>query len=522
MATDQIKKGILSGAAILAVSSFLSRILGMLRDRVIAAKFGTSADIDAYFAAFRVPDFIYNLVIVGAFSTAFVPIFTAFLAKNSHQEAFRVVNTIINLTLIVLFVILGLVFFLVPSLSFLLGNFSVDQKKLTIDLTRILLLSPLFFGLSNVFSGVLNSYKKFFVYSLAPIIYNLGIIGGAFFLAERFGIYGVAYGVVVGALGHFLIQVPSVFKLGYRYRLTIKIEEGVKKIGILMLPRIVGLGMTQLNLLFTTIIASYLASGSITIYNFANNLQSFPLGIFGISFAFSIFPFLAETAAKNDFVNFKDHLAKTFGRIVYFLLPLTALMWLLREQIVRLILGSGYFTWEATRNTAETLGYFTFSLLASALIALLARAFYALQNTKTPVVISVFCMVVNISLSLFLGHKIGVIGLALAFSISTILQFVILFFALRQEINGFISAKLQQRILKLFLFSLLILILGKTGLYLTNLLLDLKTFLGVFLETALVIMIGAGLYFVLTLYFKDPEAIYVIKYLNNFKKNKLK
>ncbi|MBU1166854.1 murein biosynthesis integral membrane protein MurJ [Patescibacteria group bacterium] len=499
------KTGIFAGGLVLALSSFASRILGVLRDRIIASKFGATGDLDAYFAAFRIPDVVYNLLILGAFSSAFIPIFTSYLAKGKKKEAFEIASTILNLTLIIILLVLGLVLIFTPSLVSVLGGFSTEQKELTVNLTRLLLLSPILFGLSNIFSGILNSFKKFVAYAFAPIIYNLGIIFGAYFLSAEYGIYGVVIGVIIGALGHLLVQIPSAVKLGFRYKPVLKLHRDVVKIGHLMLPRIFGLGMMQINLLVITVIASNLSEGSLTVFNFANNLQSFPIGIFGISLAVSSFPFLSEAASTNNSSLFQKHFTNTFGRICYFIIPVSLLMWLLREQIVRLVLGAGEFSWEATQLTSLSLGYFTFSLFAAALIALLARSFYAIQNTRTPVIISIVSMVVNIAGSLILSQKMGVAGLALAFSIATILQFLLLFIFLKLEMVTLHLKKLANRVLVIIVSTAIMGLVAWVLLGFTNNIFDLRTFMGVFMEASLVTIGSLLVYGFMTYIFRDEE-----------------
>lgn len=502
---------IFKGAILLGVSSLLSRFLGVLRDRIIASEFGISGEIDAYFAAFRIPDFIFNLLVLGALSSAFVPVFTHYLSKNK-KEAFSIANSLLTLTMILLIVISVVVFIFTPFLVQFLGlGFDDSKKKICVDVTRILLLSPIFFGISTIFTGILNSFKKFFLCSLAPILYNIGIIVGALFLSKYFGIYGLSIGVIAGAFLHALIQLPGIIKVGFKYRFQVKLLEGVKRIGTLMLPRTIGLGAMQLNLFIITVLATLLPEGSVAIFNYANNLQSFPVAVFGFSFATSSFPFLAEAISKNNQALFQMHFQKTLVRILYFIVPISIIMLVLREQIVRLILGAGKFTWEATLLTSETLGYFSVSLFASALVVYLARTFYALQNTKTPVIVSLISIALNIALSYFLSSIYGVKGLAIAFSITTILQSVFLILLLKKEVHYLNLRKILKRIVVIFFASGIILLISSLLLRSTKNIFDLTTFIGVLLESSFVFIFSCLIYFLITLFFKDQESLLIFR-----------
>jgi putative peptidoglycan lipid II flippase len=337
-------------------------------------------------------------------------------------------------------------------------GFAGEKFELTVGLTRIMFLSPLFLGLSSVLGGVLQSFKRFFVYSLAPIFYNIGIILGALFLVPKLGIYGLAWGVVGGAMMHMLVQLPTVFSLGFRYRLIFNLyDKNIRKIAVMMLPRTMSLAISQINLVVITIIASTLASGSLTVFNFANNLQAFPIGIFGISFAVAAFPTLSSVAffRKKIVQNFSS----TIRQILFFIVPSTVLLLTLRAQIIRVIYGTGNFNWEDTVMTIDTLGFFSISLFAQACLPLLVRMFYARHNSKTPFIVGLVSVGVNIALSLILPKIVtcrevmnsagdvynhcapmGVTGLALAFSLANIINFALLWVMLRIEL-GYMEEK---------------------------------------------------------------------------------
>lgn len=426
---------ITTAAALVAMSSLASRVLGVLRDRILAGKFSAGAVLDTYYAAFRIPDLIFNLVVLGALSAGFIPIFTQLIKKNNvdkdvskdeNKEAWLLVSNVLNFLLIALAVLslIGVIF--APTLTNLIApGFSEAQKIDTIALTRIMFLSPIFLGLSGIMGGVLQSFKRFLIYSLAPIFYNLGIIIGAVFFVNWWGISGLAWGVVLGAFMHFLIQVPSVRGLGFRYKTYISWrDKNLRKLAKMMVPRTMSLAISQINLVVITVIASGLSEGSLSAFNFANNLQAFPVGIFGISFAIAAFPVLSEQA--HNYKNLAAHFSQTVRQILFFVIPSTILIIALRAQIIRVVYGTGNFDWRATVMTMDTLGFFAISLFAQALIPLLTRVYYAKHNSKTPFYFGLVSIFINIVLSFYFGKLLGVAGLALAFSIASIVNLLLL------------------------------------------------------------------------------------------------
>lgn len=517
MAAKKSISKIVNAAFILAFASLISRLLGVIRDRIIASEFGASTLLDSYYAAFRIPDFIFNLLILGALSSAFIPVFTTYLSSKDKRKANELVHVVMTLTLIVLLVVIVIAFVAMPYIMGLVApGLSKEGMEIAIGLSRAMLFSPFFFGISNIFSGILNSYKRFTAYAFAPVLYNLGIIIGAYFLTEFYGIYGLVYGVVIGSFFHMLVQLPSVLKLGYRFRPMFYMHDGVKQIGMLMIPRTIGIGVMQLSLFVTTGIASTLQEGSISVFNLANNLQSFPVGIFGISIAVSAFPFLAEAISKNDSAAFKKQFSESFSRILFFIIPLSVLMWVLRIDIVRVFFGSGNFDWEDTLLTSDALAYFTIGLFASALVPLFARAFYAAHNTKTPVAISVISMVVNIVLSFALADSMGVPGLALAFSLASIIQCVLLLVFLRREIGMLSLEKVWGQLGKIILASLALLIVSILLYIFGESVLDLATFFGVFARAAMVTIGGAAMYVGILLLFKDEQIHAILENVKDF------
>jgi putative peptidoglycan lipid II flippase len=451
-------KTIGAAAIILTASSLASRFLGLIRDRLLASQFGASSNLDVYFAAFRIPDFVYNILIAGGVVVAFLPLFSEYFIKD-EKEAWDFTSNILNIFLFFLVAIslVGIVF--APILVKIIApGFSAEQSALAANLTRILFLSPIFLGLSSIFSGVLQYFNKFLAYGLAPIFYNIGIILGIIFLAPSMGILGVVLGVVVGAFLHFVIQVPAAVHAGFFYKAIFNIkDEKIKKVFLLMLPRTLGVAAPQINLMVVTAIASLLPAGALSIFTFANNLQQFPMGLVGIPFAMAAFPALSRAWAGQKKEEFNNHFYSAFKKILYVIIPLSVLIFIFRSQIIRLILRTGRFDENSAMLAAASLGLFSLGIFASSLIPLVLRGFFALKDTKTPTIISALAMILNVALSfgfVYLlsfpnffqslimnifsfgsGKSISVLGLPLAFSIDSILQFFLLLGLLSRKIR---------------------------------------------------------------------------------------
>jgi putative peptidoglycan lipid II flippase len=502
-----------SAAFVIAVAGVLSRVLGLLRDRILATQFGAGDTLDAYYAAFRVPDLIYNLLILGALSAAFIPVFTSLIAKDENEEAWELVNIFLTTALLFLLFVSGILAVFAPWLmKVITPGFSAEKMQGVVTLTRIMFLSPIILGISGIFGGILNSFKRFLIYSLAPILYNLGIIFGAIFLVKPFGIAGLAWGVVIGAFFHMAVQYPNVKMVGLEYfpRLNFK-NKNLRKVLTLMIPRTMGLAVTQINLLIVTIIASTLAAGSLAIFNFANNLQSFPLGIFAIPFALAVFPILSHHAAKDERDIFIQNFSKTFRQILFFIIPASILILVLRAQIVRIILGSGKFDWQDTIFTFQALGIFAVSLFAQSTIPLLARSFYALHNTRVPFFTGLVSEALNLGAALILSRYFGILGLVWAFSLASIVNMFLLIFILRSKLNELDDKKIISVVLKISVSALAAGLVAQLAKYLISSFVNLDTFVGVFSQMAFAGFFGIAVYFFLSYLFKLEEFHYLKK-----------
>jgi putative peptidoglycan lipid II flippase len=427
-------------AAIIAMAGIASRVFGFLRDRILAAQFGAGDTLDAYYAAFRIPDLLYGFLVLGALSAAFVPVFTEMYTQKKEEAAWEFALHSLHLLLFALtFLSVVAMIGIHPLMQWMVPGFSPEKQALTETLAKIMLLSPIFLGVSAIFGGVLVSLKRFILYSIAPIFYNIGIIFGTVFLTKFAGVDGLAWGVVLGAIMHMSIQYFDVRAFGFSYRFAWSEawrNASVRRVALLMIPRSLGMAINQISFVVVTIFASTLMSGSLAVFTLANNIQSIPLGLFGIAFSLAVFPSLSALASKQSDAEFFALFAKTFRRILFFVVPMSVLMIVLRAQIVRVILGSGHFDWHDTIATFGVLGILSVSLFAQSTIPLLARAFFAVQNTKTPLYIALVSEAIHIALMYALIEKYQINGLAIAFSLATIVNMILLYIFLRQRFRS--------------------------------------------------------------------------------------
>lgn len=424
-----------TAALIVGAASLASRLVGVLRDRVLASTFGAGDVLDAYYAAFRVPDFLYNLVILGALSAAFIPVFTEYLEQRGRGEAWRLAERVLSVVGAVMgLACLALVFVAPTLVPLTVPGFDPAKLELTVRLSRIMLLSTFFLALSAVMGGALQATRRFVAFALAPVFYNLGIIAGIILLVPNFGYIGLAWGVVAGAALHLITQATVALRLGLeRVPFPSFRHEGMRRILTLMAPRTAGLAITQINQVVILAIASTLAVGSVAVINLAANLQTVPVGIVAISFAVAAFPSLSRAASARDQAAFKSVLRSTARKIVFIILPVTAAFLILRAQIVRLVLGDGQFDWDDTIRTANVLGILAASMIAQSLVPLLARAFYALQDTWTPLWIGLVTEGANLGLALALREPYGILGLATAFSATAWIGLLLMWICLRMR-----------------------------------------------------------------------------------------
>ena len=429
---------LVNASLILTVAALASRLLGWVRLLVIGSQFGASRELDAYFAAFRIPDAIFQLVVAGALSAALIPVFSGYRAREQESEAWRLASSVINLVVIALAALSLLMAIFAPIVVPIVApGFDAPTTELTVRMTRVMLLSPVFIGMGAVVSGILNSYERFAVPAVAPLIYNLAIILAAIFLAPIMGVEGLAVGVAVGSLAHLVIQLPNLGSVGQRYDLTIGLRHpGVRKVAWLMGPRMLGLAAGQINFIVSTVLASGLPEGSITAYNYAFQLSQIPVGVLGVSVAVALFPTLSRDAALGRINEIRRQVAGSLRILVFLAAPLTAIMIVLAQPLAAVFFQYGLFGARSTERTADALVFFSIGLGGHIVVHVLTRAFYAMQDTRTPVLWAIIAVAINVPLMMLLVGPMGVAGLALSLSISAVLEVIGLVWALRRRIES--------------------------------------------------------------------------------------
>ncbi|MBI4099562.1 murein biosynthesis integral membrane protein MurJ [Candidatus Microgenomates bacterium] len=498
---------ILSAATVIAAAVLLSRILGLIKYRLLLSnQFGfTPADVGVFLAAFKLPNFLFDLIVMGALTTAFIPIFTSYLAKDKNDEANQIASTVLNISILA-FLALSLVFFVFtdPIIRLIAPGLTASEVDLVIPFTRIMLLGqtlPLILG--NFLTGILQSHKRFLVPALAPVVYNLGIIAGIFFLSPTLGLYGPVWGVVVGAIFFLLIQIPLSRHLKFVYRPIIKTSlAGVKDIGRLFFPRVAGLAFNQVNYLVTFSLSTLFGARGITIFSFAQQLEQLPVSLFATTISQAALPTLSEEREKDDqLATFKTTFLTSFHQILFLTLPAAAMLVVLRIPVVRLVYGASQFDWFATVDTGRTLAFLGLGLIGESLVNLLVRGFFAIHDSKTPVTIGAATVGLNIVLSivLILLFHVPVWGLALAAALADTTYAAILLVYFHRRVGRFALPDLLIPAGKMLLAATL----AGVFLYVPMKLLDQLVFdttrtIPLILLTGLACFTGLAVYFFLT------------------------
>lgn len=435
-------------AAGLIMGAFvISNLVSLVRQIVVLNAFGTSAEMDAFNAANRVSETLFNLVAGGALASAFIPTLTAFLAQEDRRGAWRLASAIANLILVILIAASLLTACFAPWIvrELLAPGFTSNPKqvKLTVDLLRLMLPSAVIFGLSGLAMGTLNSHQVFFIPALAPAMYQLGMILGVLFLSPRWGIYGLGFGVVLGAALHLLLQIPFLIRLGGRYYPTLGLEQpAVREVGRLMLPRLLGVAVVQLNFWVNTWIASHLPEGSVTGVVVAFTLMLMPQALIAQSIAVAALPTFSLQFARGQLEEMRTSLSASLRGVLLLSLPACLGLILLRKPLIVLLYQRGEFTSRSTELVAWALAWYAAGLVAHSVVEVLVRAFYAMHDTKTPVLIGAGAMALNVFFSLSfspLFARLGWMphgGLALANSLATALEMTGLILVMRKRLKG--------------------------------------------------------------------------------------
>lgn len=428
-------------AATLVMALFmLSRVTGLAREVIIGARFGTSAAYDAYLAAFRVPDLLFNLVAGGALGSAFIPVFTGCLTRRDLAGAWRVFSAVTNLVLILMTALAAAAAWLAPSLVrvLLAPEFTAAQQALTVELMRWMLISTVVFGVSGIVMATLNSFQHFLLPALAPVLYNVAIGAGAWFLAPQMGVHGLVLGVVIGAVLHLDVQLFGLWRYGARYYRTLGLaDQRVRTVIRLMGPRVVGLAAVQVNFWVNTLLASGLGAGRLSALNYAWLLLLLPQGIVAQGVATAAFPTFAALEARGERAELRRALSTTLSAVLFLAIPAAVglLMW--RTPLVRVLLERGAFTAESTALTATALAFYSLGLVGHSAVEIMARAYYALHDTRTPVIIGITAMGANIILSIVLRGPLNFAGVALANTLATTAEMLCMLWFLARRLQGF-------------------------------------------------------------------------------------
>ncbi len=531
--------GINEAALLLGGFAFLSQILGLVRDRTLASVIGAGPVLDTYYAAFRIPDFIYISIASLASVTVLLPFLINKIKGDDKSKAHFFLDNVFSAFMIFMIIASIIVAILIPYIArYIAPGFSPSQLHSLIITSRIMLLSPIFIGLSNLIGSVTQLFRNFFIFSLSPIFYNLGILFGILCFYPIFGVYGLAYGVILGAILHLLVQVPVVIKHGLFPRLTFKINwREIFEVTKLSIPRTLALSCNSLAFIFLIAMASTLKEGSISLFTFSFNLQSVPVGIIGISYSVATFPMLVKSFSMKDMDNFINNIIGAAKQIIFWSFPVISLIIVLRAQIVRVVLGVNTFTWVDTRLTAAAIALFIISLASQSLVLLFVRGYYAASKTKKPLVINVLSSIMIIVIAYVILYIFrtypgvldflegilrvrdvpGTIMLALpiAYAMGSLFNFFLIWGLFKKDFLKKGESMLLRTFLESLLGSVTMGLFAYISLNFFSGVFNLNTFLGIFSQGFISGFIGIS-FGVLVLYiFKNKELLDIIKALSH-------
>ena len=438
--TAIVLPGFARSASIVGLAFVASRVLGLIREIVMANRFGTSSEYDAYVSAFRIPDLLFLVVMSGAFGSAFIPVFGSFLARGDRDSANRLASSVITYTAIATVALGALAFIFADPLmrNVVAPDLPPDAMDLAIRTMRLLLVSPLLLGLGIAAKGILEAQNKFVLPALAPLLYNLAIVLAALFLAPGHGIDGVTAGVIIGAALHAAIQVPGLIVSGLRFRPSFSRKvAGLGEVGALLLPRVIGQAAFQINFLAVNAFASSAGDGRVSGLNYAWQMMMLPHGVLALSISTVLFPTMAQQFELGQIEQMKATLLRALKPLLFLIIPASVGLFEFGNAMFQTIFQTGSFTSESTRLAAEPLALLAAGLVFYGLVEVLARTFYAMKDTKTPVIAGIIIIVINIAISFAVVDRLGHVGLAMALSISTMIEALILMAVLRFRIGGF-------------------------------------------------------------------------------------
>lgn len=509
-----------AAALILGGAALVAKLLGLFRDRLLAAHFGAGDTLDAYYAAFQIPDLLYMMFLIGGASAAVLPVFLSY-ERRSRLDAERFIGN--------LFVILGVLGVVLIAASILLApwlialvapGFSGAKFALTVSLARLMMAGSLFLGVAGVLSSVLQAHHRFFAFALPAIVYNVGIIIGIVVFLPWLGPKGLALGVLLGGALQVLIQLPALSSIGFRFRPSFNLwDAGFRTVVSTSLPRVLALSMSQVTLILLASLASFFAAGSISVFKFASNLLYVPVGLFGVSYALAMFPKLSDASLSGEGEIFREHIVLGIRNILFWAIPIASIAIVLRAHLVRVILGSGAFDWQDTRLVAATFAILAVAIISESLLPLVLRAFYALGNTRSPLLWDMVgsCATIVFAIGftiLFVYHpsvlslaseilRIGdlfeprILAVALGFTLGSLLNLALLLGALSRVFRVRFGGSL--RIESAPVFSMLgASLLAGVAAYISLIpfpaLISTNTFLGIFIQGFVAGLVGIFVY----------------------------
>lgn len=509
--------GVNEAALLLGLFTFLSQIFGLVRDRLLATYLGAGTSLDLYYAAFKIPDFLYVSVATLAAITVMLPYLSERYGAGD-PDSVKKTKVFFSQVFTALFGFLGVLslvlFIAMPLLAHAIApGFSGSEYAHLVMMSRVMLLQPIIVGISNLFSSVTQMFRKFFVAALSPVMYNLGIIIGVIFFLPLFGTMGLAYGVVLGAVMHMAIQIPVLGFHGFIPKFVSDISwKDIKSIILVSIPRTIGLSVSSFTAVILTSLASTLATGSIAIFNLTNNMLNVPIGIIGISYSIASFPTLVKLFQQNERAKFADHIVEATRKIILLAAPITVLFIVLRAQIIRVILGAHSFSWNDTRIAAACLALFVIGMVCEALVYLLVRGYYAIGNTKTPLIWNFIGEIFTIILAIIFvwmfrtipafGNvfvtvlrlqgvpNLEILALPFAFSLGNILNFFTLWYMFVRDFPDAKTAPVWKTIFEATTASLALGLASYATLQITVFVFNQQTFWGIFMQGAVSALVG--------------------------------
>lgn len=510
------KKTFVGSVGTVSVATAFSRVLGLVREQVMAFYFGAGMVTDAFVTAFRIPNLLRDMFAEGALSASFVPIFKEKLVNEGKPNAFKLADIVITLILLVVGIIVLLGILAAPAIIYIIANgFTADPEKfnLTVNMTRIMMAYLLLVSLSALVMGMLNSLGKFGIPALSPALFNIGTVITVIALYHYLDtpIYTLAIGVIVGGVGQLFIQLPLLFKIGYRFRFCFSfLDEGVKKVVKLIIPIIIGLSASRINILVSTLVASFLVEGALSYLNYSYRLMHFPLGVFAVAIGTVTLPNVSEMVARKEYVNLNKTFNEAIGANFFVIIPSAVFLALMGFQVVELIYQYGAFDSIASERTSLALLHYSYGLIGFAAVRVIVPFYYAFNDSKLPMKISIITVILNLVLYYPLIKLVGFAGLAAATSISGLFNFVLLLYFLPDKGIKVNYSTLGLSVLRILVASIAAFYMAKMIPY--NFLTDSNTILQKIMELSLS-MVTAGLIYIILCFVLRVRELSILKRL---------